>query len=243
MIVFTRRFRPQFPLELAELLLPVAGERFAPPRRLVPLLVKIWCAEGKASGLVGRWAPDRTVLSDLTTFPKLMERLGATTRRDIRRATEKDGLTREDDWSVDQIIDFHRDHDLTNPNLPDRDELQRLHEAGRLTISAAVVEGEALAVHASIEDFPRVRFLKGYGKRKEADNPARYSLVGRANKTLHYLDMAAYHAAGFETYDWGGFTGVADNGIDRFKLQFLGEISSQVHFRGVLPPGARDVAF
>jgi hypothetical protein len=243
MIVFTRRFRPQVPLELAELLMPVAGERFAARRRVGPLLVKIWCAERKAAGLVGRWVPDRTVLSELAGFPKLLERLGATTRRDIRRATDKDGLAREDGWSVDQIIDFHRDHDPTNPNRPDRGELQRLRDAGRLTISAAVVDGEALAVHASIEDFPRVRFLKGYGKRKEADNPARYSLVGRANKALHYLDMAAYHAAGYETYDWGGFTGVPDNGIDRFKLQFLGEVAGQVHFRGVLPPGGRDVAF
>jgi len=243
MILLRRRYRPNLPLELAEVLLPVAGDRLEPAARLSPMLVKIWCAERRTKGLVGKWTDDLTLVSDLTGFPQLLARLGATTRRHIRRAMDQDGLERVDDWTVEQIVEFQREHDATNPSLPDPLELNRLHAAGRLTISAAIVAGEVLAVHANIEDFPRVRFLKGYTKRKRADTSERYSLVGRANKALHHLDMAAYHERGFTLYDWGGFSGEPGNGIDHFKLQFLGEVRAQVHFRGVMRPGAPPIAF
>jgi hypothetical protein len=243
MILLRRRYRPHLPLDLAEVLLPVAGDRLEPARRLSPMLVKIWCAERRTPGLVGKWTDDLTLVSDLAGFPELLARLGSTTRRHIRRALDQDGMTRVDDWSVEQVIGFQREHDASNPNLPDPVELNRLYDADRLTVTAADVAGETLAVHVNIEDFPRVRVLKGYTKRRRADTSERYSLVGRANKALHYLDMAAYHERGFTLYDWGGFTGEAGNGIDHFKLQFLGEVRPQAHFRGLMPPGAPPVAF
>lgn len=242
MIVLKRRFRDEIPLTVAEVLLPAPGDQLESSRWL-PSLVKIWCGESRPAGLVGKWINDLTLVSNLHEFPDLISRLRPTLRREIRRAVDDDGLTREVGWTPDQFIEFHRLHDSTNPNLPDRAVLERLRDAGKLQISVAMVGGEALVAHANIEDFPRVRILKGYTMRKQADSPARYNLVARANKALHYLDIAAYHERAFSAYDWGGFSGQPDNGIDKFKLQFLGAVRKQFHFRGVVVPGPRMVAF
>jgi hypothetical protein len=242
MIVIKRRLREKLPFSLAEILLPTSGDRLEASRWL-PTLVKIWCGESKPSGLMGKWVNDLTLVTDLDEFPGLISRLRPTLRREIRRAVDEDGLQRIVGWTPEQFVEFHRLNDDTNPNLPDRLELERLRAAGRLQISVAMVDGEAVATHANIEDFPRVRILKGYTMRKQADGPARYNLVARANKALHYLDMAAYHDRAFAEYDWGGFSGQPDNGIDKFKLQFLGATREQVHFRGVVAPGTRVVAF
>jgi hypothetical protein len=243
MIILQRRFRRGLPLALADVRLPVAGDRLEPTGRLLPTLVKIWCGERKTPGLIGKWVEDHTLITNLATFPTLHALFRSNLRRCIRRAIDEEGLVRLEGLSVDQLIAFHRDDDPTNPNIPDRGELSELQAAGRLSISAAMIRGKILAVHANIEDFPRVRVLKIYTRRKQSINSAEYNLIGRANKALHYLDMATFYERGFMSYDWGGFSGVANNGIDRFKLQFLGQISRQLHFRGVLPPGARDVAF
>jgi hypothetical protein len=243
MIVFRRRFRPHLPVDLAEVLMPAAGDRLERPGRLAPVLVKIWCGERRTPGLVGKWVDDKTLVTDLSTFPTLLPRLRSNLRRDIRRALGDDGVVREAGWTVDQIVEFHRDHDGSNPNRPSPFTLGRLHDAGRLSISVAMLEGEALVVHANMEDFPRVRILQSYSKRKQADSPDRYALIGRANRALHYQDMASYHEAGYTEYDWGGYSGVPGNGIDLFKASFLGELKDQVHFRGVLLPAAPAVEF
>jgi hypothetical protein len=243
MIVFRRPFRPHLPVDLAEVLMPAAGDRLERPGRLAPVLVKIWCGERRTPGLVGKWVDDKTLVTDLATLPTLLSRLRSNLRRDIRRALNEDGVVREVGWTVEQIVEFHRDHDGSNPNRPSPFTLGRLHDAGRLSISVAMVEGEALVVHANVEDFPRVRILQSYSKRKQADSPERYALIGRANRALHYQDMAAYHEAGYTEYDWGGYSGVPGNGIDIFKASFLGELKDQVHFRGVLLPAAPAVEF
>jgi hypothetical protein len=243
MIVFRRRFRPHLPLDLAEVLMPAAGDRLEGPTRLKPTLVKIWCGERRTRGLIGKWVDDKTLITDLAEFPTLLSRVGSNLRRDIRRALGEDGVVREAGWTVDQIVEFHRVHDGSNPNRPSPFMLGRLYDAGRLSISVAMLEGEALVVHANVEDFPRIRVLQSYSKRRQAGGPDRYALIARANRALHYQDMAGYHEAGYTQYDWGGYSGVPGNGIDRFKASFLGELRDQVHFRGVLLPTAPAVQF
>lgn len=243
MIVFRRPYRPHLPFDFAELLMPAPGDRLERSSALLPTLVKIWCGERRQPGLIGKWVDDKTLITDLDTFPALMPRLRSNHRRDIRRALGDDGVVRETGWNVEQIIAFHREHDGANPNLPSPFALGRLYDAGRLSISVAMVEGEALVVHANVEDFPRVRILQSYSKRKKADSPDRYALIGRANRALHYQEMAAYHEAGYTIYDWGGYSGVPGNGIDIFKSTFLGELRDQVHFRGFLLPAMPPVEF
>lgn len=243
MIVFSRPYRPHLPVELAELLMPAPGDQLARPGRLTPTLVKIWCGERRIPGLLGKWVDDKTLITDLATFPTLLQRLRSNLRRDIRRALNEEGVVRDTSWNVDQIIEFHRTHDGTNPNLPSPFTLGRLYDAGRLSISVAMVNGEPLVAHANVEDFPRVRILQSYSRRKQADSPEQYALIGRANRALHYQEMASYHEAGYTVYDWGGYSGIPGNGIDLFKASFLGELTDQVHFRGVLLPTAPAVEF
>ncbi len=243
MIVFRRRYRPHLPLDFAELLMPATGDRLERSGWMKPTLVKIWCGERRTPGLAGKWVDDKTLITDLSTFPTLLPRLRSNLRRDIRRALGDDGVVRVSGWTVDQIIEFHRTHDGSNPNLPSPFTLGRLYDAGRLSISVAMVGDEALVVHANVEDFPRVRILQSYSKRKQADSPDRYALIARANRALHYQEMADYHEAGYTDYDWGGYSGVPGNGIDLFKASFLGELRDQVHFRGVLLPNAPAVQF
>lgn len=53
------------------------------------------------------------------------------------------------------------------------------------------------------------------------------NMIGRMNKTLHWADMKLFKNMGVETYDWGGISSIEQpNGIDKFKMEFGGKITS-----------------
>ncbi|MBQ2936393.1 MAG: hypothetical protein IJD96_09185, partial [Lachnospiraceae bacterium] len=56
------------------------------------------------------------------------------------------------------------------------------------------------------------------------EESADQSMIGRANKRLHWEDMKYFKEKGLVRYDWGGISDFENpNGIDEFKLKFGGD--------------------
>lgn len=63
-----------------------------------------------------------------------------------------------------------------------------------------------------------------YSASRRFDEPAAARLAGTLNLFLHWHELQVCREAGFGVYDFGGVSPVDDPGINRFKLQFGGEI-------------------
>lgn len=53
------------------------------------------------------------------------------------------------------------------------------------------------------------------------------------NKYLHWKDILSFKERGYSRYEWGGITDVENpNGIDRFKMEFGGEV--QIYYNYIV---------
>jgi len=97
--------------------------------------------------------------------------------------------------------------------------------AGQLALTAAEKDGEALVWHAYLLSGSTACLLHSASWFRQGDNAYR-SLVGRANRWLHWRSMLWFRAAGLHRYDWGGMFDDESTperaGINRFKRSFGG---------------------
>ena len=152
-------------------------------------------------------------------------------RYQIRRADSKDRLQHEvmpeASDALEEFSDFYdgfaRQKGLW---LADRHWLARAAAERQLALSCASRDGERLVWHAHLLSGRTVRLASSASCFRGMDNEYR-SLVGRANRWLHWRDMLFFREAGIECYDWGGV--FADEstpereGINRFKRMFGGQ--------------------
>ncbi|WLT30174.1 hypothetical protein [Geothrix sp. PMB-07] len=174
----------------------------------------------------------------------LAARLQKDNRYKIRRAEEKDGCLLEI-WKgeaafFDAFVTFYQDF-AAQKGLAGLDvgHLRLMHRAGRLDLSRATTpEGEPLVYHAYYTHGDRVRLLFSASNfRGSSDNGFR-SLVGRANRWLHWRDILRFKAEGKAWYDWGGWYEGKENadllGINQFKESFGGEPIHTYHGEALL---------
>jgi len=167
-------------------------------------------------------------------------------RRQIRRAQRDDGLQHEliaePAGELEEFAAFYDRFALQKGLwLADRHWLARAVEARQLALSCAVRGGERLVWHAHLTAGGTAQLAHSVSLYRGTDSEHR-SLVGRANRWLHWQDMLTFKAAGVLHYDWGGM--FADEstperaGINRFKRSFGGapvlayECSVPVTLRG-----------
>lgn len=151
-------------------------------------------------------------------------------RYEVRRAQEKDGLECEVLERPDEaalavfraaFVEFARSTGIASAN---DQKLAALNAAAALTLSSVRRDGAVLAQHVYLHDARRTRLLYSHSAARGSDDSARRALIGRANRLLHWRDMVAFKARGFEVYDLGGIAHTAElAGIDRFKMEFGGE--------------------
>lgn len=103
-------------------------------------------------------------------------------------------------------------------------QMMRFLENNVLEISLAKYNDEILVYHAYIKDNSRVRLLCSASMFRLRDDTK--SLIGWANRLLHWKDMLHYKENNFSIYDWGGIA-IDDPsgkmaGINKFKLEFGG---------------------
>jgi len=70
----------------------------------------------------------------------------------------------------------------------------------------------------------RVRGIFSASRRLEAADKRNARIFGHLNRLLHWRNMLLYQEQGFTTYDWGGVTRDAADGIAKFKRSFGGQL-------------------
>lgn len=191
--------------------------------------------------------PFLSVVNDLTEAPETMlGAFGRTTRYEINRAQSKDGLHAASvSPTVEALLDFATFYDAFAQQKAlapvYRRGLWAAAAAQRLVLTQALRDDEILVRHAYIVAGARVVLLYSASHFRKMEKAER-ALVSRANRWLHWQDMAAFRAQGFERYDWGGLfedEGTPERaGINGFKCDFGGSRETTYNCTyGVSPKG------
>lgn len=95
-----------------------------------------------------------------------------------------------------------------------------------MIVISGVFQGEnPLVLHSYVVDEKNARLLHSVSEFRNENVDA--SLVGRANKRLHWEDILYFKGQGIQTYDWGGISSIENpNGIDTFKMKFGGNLTT-----------------
>ena len=152
------------------------------------------------------------------TEADLLRGFGDTHRYEINRALRRDALksTIYREPSADLVIQFSKFYDRFAKGkslLPSSTrKLSDLQGLGALWISrVADQEGIDLCWHAHIVDGHRTRLLYSSSLFRESEDSARKSLIGRANRYLHWAEIQTFKQEGLAVYDFGGISGAGGN--------------------------------
>ncbi|HZF14580.1 MAG TPA: hypothetical protein VE046_01430 [Steroidobacteraceae bacterium] len=176
---------------------------------------------------------------------QLMHRFGSDCRYKIRRADARDRLQMEFIAEPGQRLeDFRRFFDAfaAQRTLAPCDQrwLTAACKARQLVLAVASRDGAALVWHAYVIAGSTAGLMYTASHFRDGDSECR-SLVGRANRWLHWRDMLALRALGLLRYDWGGLfddESTPDRaGINGFKRDFGG--SHQRSFDTAIPTSLR----
>jgi hypothetical protein len=184
-----------------------------------------------------------TLLVELTPPPaQLRAAMNKTTRYEIKRAEERDGL-HYSSWDassralpLDAFLRFFNRF-AASKGL-DRAPAQRLRamaRAGVLDLSCATDgDGTVLVWHAHLRAPGRVRLLHSTSLFREQQNSADRSRIGRANRWHHWRDMLRFRDEGFSTFDLGGWYAGEDDAellrINQYKQAFGGRLVKEYNF-------------
>jgi hypothetical protein len=177
-----------------------------------------------------------TLVVDLTQpEAHLLQQMTKDNRYEIRRATEKDKLTlwcwdRVTDEEVRKFASYYNEF-AAGKGLAciEYEKLARLQQARCLDLSSARdSEGNALVYHAYYLGTSRVRLLHSASVLRRSGDSTVRSLVGRANRWLHWQDFQRFKAEKKTVYDFGGvYKGNTDEDrmrINEFKESFGGKL-------------------
>lgn len=179
------------------------------------------------------WQEYHTCMNDLTMpEEEMLAAINKAVKYQFRRS-EKDGITicfytKKDIGNAPELISSFADTyermyqskgSDTKLNLS---AIRKYLEADAIVFSAVWHEGELLVFHSYICDDRDARLLHSASCFREES--ADQSMIGRANKRLHWEDMLYFKKKGLRRYDWGGISDFENpNGIDEFKLKFGGD--------------------
>jgi hypothetical protein len=161
---------------------------------------------------------------------EIVSAFAATCRREIRRADSRDGLYHElMPKAADRLEEFMSFYDefATQKGiwLADRRWLSRAAAAHQLILSHSSRGRTQLVWHAYLCIGATAILMHSASWFRGKDSRDR-SLVGRANRWLHWQDMLSFKQAGIRYYDWGGMfrdESTPDRaGINQFKRMFGG---------------------
>ena len=102
-----------------------------------------------------------------------------------------------------------------------------------LIITKAVYQDLNVVMHSYVidPDLKRVRLLHTASLYRNEDNAEMRSVIGRANRLLHFMDMRHFKSLGYIEYDLGGYALNTRNkildGINKFKDGFGGVLREE----------------
>jgi len=185
-----------------------------------------------------------TLIIDLARpTEQLLAAMNEATRYDIRRAQSKDGFVFASPAHPDEpmLADFHAHYSefAREKKLPPvtRGYLDAAVRSKTVRLSSMSKDGQVLVWHSYLVVGSRARLWHSASVFRGLESAQR-SMVARANRLLHWLDMQHFKNAGAALYDFGGwYAGQTDTallGINKFKEGFGGEVREE--FNGVSTP-------
>lgn len=198
-------------------------------------------------------SPFHTILINLTQeADDVLASFEKDTRYEIRRAATKDSFVcrhwdKETSNVLSQFIGFYNQFAKTkglgeaNQNM-----LMALCKADVLALSSCRSSTqEDLVWHIYYRCPTRVRLLHSASLFRETSSGAYRSMVGRANRFLHWQDMLHFKSEGVTVYDMGGwYEGKSDEEklrINKFKEEFGGTVVKEFNCEKLLTWKARIV--
>lgn len=92
------------------------------------------------------------------------------------------------------------------------------------------LDGKLMCGHLCMRDAQAGKSRLLYSASRRFEDPDASRVTGILNVYLHWHELQTYRDAGFAVYDFGGISPIDDPGINRFKLQFGGEIVRQHNY-------------
>lgn len=175
--------------------------------------------------------PFMSLVTDLTApADTIFGEFGKNCRQKVSRADRRDGLQLEFTTQPEsRLVEFRNFYDefASQKQLRRADHrwLAGAMQADQLALACVRRDGEQLVWHGYVvtRDFAWLQYSAS--SVREPDNAHR-SLVGRANRWLHWQCMLKFREMGIRAYDWGGYfddESTAERaGINRFKREYRG---------------------
>jgi len=183
----------------------------------------------------GRAREVRTLHLDLSrSEDALFAQCARNNRYKISRAGARDGLSfrmfsKPSEQQTATFLAFYdgfaRGMGLAGVSSHKVRKIEALRSTGGLWISRIQApDGEDLCYHSYIVDGRRARLFHSASHFRAEEGSARRSLIGRANRYLHWRGILHFKALDLAIYDFGGLTPGSEEhrNIDEFKLSFGG---------------------
>jgi lipid II:glycine glycyltransferase (peptidoglycan interpeptide bridge formation enzyme) len=154
------------------------------------------------------------------------------TKYEIKRAVERDNIvikTLDAEKTKQDFYDFYNRFALTKNRAPiGIAETDSLIENNLFSIRAAFLDNDIIVYHTYITANNRARLAQSASLFRESDDNNFRTLIGRANRLLHWEDIQYFKQNSFEIYDWGGVSMDLRDGekqdINKFKEAFGGTL-------------------
>lgn len=169
-----------------------------------------------------------TLHSDLSlTEDVLLQQFSSTCRNEVRRSI-KDGIVCSEQKNIDEYISFF--NDFASQKAINGVDAKRVASYGKnFIVFKAELDGEVLAMHSLLVDYDSSIVLLLTSANARFEDSKKRTIIGRANRYLHYYEMLYFKEHGLKIYDWGGIAKEDDvvvnpglKGVNDFKLSFGG---------------------
>jgi hypothetical protein len=177
-----------------------------------------------------------TLLIDLTLEEdKIFSSFEKNTQYEIKRSKNKDGITtvtlnaKEDRYLFYNF--YEKFAKMKNLHPLGTRETDMLIDNDMFTIRAAIYNDEKIVFHTYITANNKARLAQSSSFFRESTIEGGKSLIGRANRFLHWDDILYFKERGYSIYDLGGISknsaSPENDSIDKFKKCFGGSLAKE----------------
>ncbi len=159
----------------------------------------------------------------------IFDQIGKNTKPKIKRALSEGGLRFALIDQPNEVRDLYNEFARGKGRPPLEERTFRAYWPKMLATKISA-DHDALVMHAFLVDegLKRANHLYSASLFRSTDDSERRSLIGRANRALHYLNMLCFKDRGLTTYDLGGYAlNTKDpelQEINEFKDSFGGQL-------------------
>lgn len=174
-------------------------------------------------------------ISLLGSEDDIFDQIGKNTKPKIKRAISEGGLRFTVIESADEVRDLYNEF-ARGKGRPPLDERSFRAYWPKMLATKISADRDALVMHAFLVDegLKRANHLYSASLFRSTDDSERRSLIGRANRALHYLNMLKFKDQGVAIYDLGGYAlGTKDpelQEVNEFKDSFGGQLIEESNY-------------